>query len=277
VRGRYVLGGIAVGVGAAAKAYPALLLPVLVITAFRQRGAREALVVASAAAGAAALIVAPFAIGSPSATWDALRVQFRGGLQIETLASSMLVMAGHAAELLSRVGFPPPPHLTTQGAGHGLNRSDLAGAGVDATKTIMNVLLASALLVTWVCAARSRRDPREELLRYAAVTVALLLVLGTVLSPQYITWLIPVVPLVGGRRGAVAMVLFVVAAALTNIWIPGQYLEFQDSLLAGQGTLLLARNLALLALAVVLVFPSRPRGALAGSVLPAARPQGSSP
>jgi hypothetical protein len=257
VRGHCRLGGILLGLGAAAKVYPALLLPVLAIAALRQRGAREALIVVSAAVAAAALVVVPFAIGSPSGTWDALRIQFRGGLQIETLASSVLVMTGHAAELLAKIGLPPPSHLTTHGAGHGLNRSDLAGAGVDATKTVMNVVLAAALILVWVGSARSRRDPLEDLLRYAAATVAILLVLGTVLSPQYIAWLLPLVVLVGGARGVASMVLFLVAAALTNAWIPDQYLEFQDSLLAGQGTLLLARNLALLGIAVVLVFPTR--------------------
>ena len=257
VRGRFRLGGGLIGAGAAVKVYPVLLLPVLVITAFRQRGAREALVLASAAVAGAALVILPLAIESPSGTWDALRVQFRGGLQIETLASSVLVMTGHAVELLGSVGLPPPPHFWTHGAGHGLNRSDLMGAGVQATKTTMNILLVAALLLLWISSARSQRDPREELLRCAAATVAILLVLGTVLSPQYIVWLIPLVPLIGGRRGAAAMLLFVVAAYLTRTWFPDQYFEFQDSLLAGQDTLLLARNVALLAIAVVLVWPPR--------------------
>lgn len=256
MRGGYRLGGVLIGLGAAVKIYPGLLLPVLAVTAFRQRGAREALIVASAAIAAATLVVVPFVVVSPGGTWDALRVQFRGGLQIETLASSVLVMTGHAAEMLAHIGFPPPSHLTTQGAGHGLNRSDLVGAGVGVTKTVMNVALAVALLLLWVSAARSRHDPREDLLRYATASVATLMVLGTVLSPQYVVWLIPLVPLVGGRRGLVAMVLFVVAGALTNVWIPDQYFEFQDSLLAGQGTLLLARNLALLAIVIVLVLPA---------------------
>ncbi len=258
VRGHHRLGGVVMGLGAATKVYPALLVPLLVLAALRQRGAREALLAAAGAIAAATLVILPFALASPSGTWDALRVQFRGGLQIESLASSVLVMTGHAVELLTKIGFPPPFHLTTQGAGHGLNRSDLAGAGVEATRTVMNVLLAAALSLLWISAARSRHDPREDLLRYAAATVAILLALGTVLSPQYIVWLIPLVPLVGGRRGTAAMLLLlVVAAALTKIWIPDQYFEFQDSLLAGQGSLLLARNLALLAIALALVLPAK--------------------
>jgi hypothetical protein len=244
------------GLGAAAKIYPALLLPVLVIVTIRQRGAREAVFVAGAAIGTAAAVYAPVATASFSGTWESLSIQFRGGLQIETLASSVLVMAGHAAEQLTVFGFPPPSPLTTKGAGGGLVRTDLAGVGVEATEITMNVLLAAALCSLYVSLYRSQRDPREDLLRYAAATVAIALVLGTVLSPQYLVWLIPLVPLVGGRRGSAAMICFVVAAALTNIWIPDHYFEFQDSLRAEQGSLLLARNLALLATALVLVLPA---------------------
>jgi hypothetical protein len=204
VRGHYRLGGVLLGLSAATKIYPALLLPLLVIVALRQRGAREAISVAGAAIGTAAAVFLPFALASLPATWDALTVQFRGGLQIETFASSVLVMAGHAAEPLAAIGLPPPSPLTTQGAGEGLNRADLAGTGVEATKKVMNVLLASALCLLYISLYRSKRDLREELLRYAAATIAIVLVLGTVLSPQYLVWLIPLVPLVGGRRGIAA-------------------------------------------------------------------------
>jgi hypothetical protein len=255
VHGHHRIGGLLLGVGAAAKLYPALLLPTLAIVAVRQRGRREGLWVTGVAAAAAAAIMLPFAIVSPSDTGSALAVQLRGGLQIETLASSVLVMAGHAIEVGGAFGFPAPPRFSTHGAGSGLNRSDLAGPGVAETKVLMNALLAASLCLLWLGAIRSRRDPREDLLRFAAATVALVLVLGTVLSPQYLVWLVPLVPLVAGKRGVLAMLLFAVAAALTNIWIPDHYFEFQDSLLAGQGTLLLARNLALLAIAAVLLVP----------------------
>ena len=108
----------------------------------------------------------------------------------------------------------------------------------------------------WVSLARSTRDPRDDLLRYAAGTVATVLVLGTVLSPQYVVWLIPLVPLVSGARGGAAVLFFVVAAALTNVWIPEKYFEYQEGLGAGPTSFLLARNLALLATAAVLLLPA---------------------
>jgi hypothetical protein len=257
VRERYRVGGTMLGLGAAAKIYPALLLPVLVIVAFRRRGVREAVFVAGAAVGALLAVLVPFFVASFSGTWRSLRIQFTGGLQIESLASSVLVIASHVADKLSALGLPQSSDFTTQGAGGGLIRIDLNGPGVGLTTTVMNVLLPVALCLLWVRLVRSRGDPREDLLRYSAGTFATAFVLGTVLSPQYIVWLIPLVPLVGGRRGTTAVLLFVVAAGLTNVWIPDKYFEYQAELSAGPASILLARNLALLAIALVLLLRDR--------------------
>jgi hypothetical protein len=133
----------------------------------------------------------------------------------------------------------------------------LAGPGVGATEVVMKVLLVIALCLLFLRVYSSNKDGREDLVRYAAATVAVLLVLGTVLSPQYIFWLVPLVPLVGGRSGILATLFFVAAAALTNVWIPDHYFDYQDGLDAGPAALLFARNLALLGTAVALVFPER--------------------
>jgi hypothetical protein len=240
IREHYRLGGAFVGLGTAAKIYPALLLPVLALVALRRRGFREALAVVVTAIGVAAAVFLPFVAMDAGATWESVRSQFPGGLQIESLASSVLVTVGDGA-------------FTTHGAGGGLIRIDLGGPGVGATTIVTNVVLAGALVLLWLSLLRSRRDARGDVVRFAAGTVATLLVFGTVLSPQYLIWLIPLVPLVGGRRGAVAAVLFVVAAVLTNVWIPDGYFEYQEELSPGTAALLLVRNLTLLALALVLL------------------------
>jgi Glycosyltransferase family 87 len=254
VRGHYRLGGAALGLGAAAKIYPALLLPVLVIVAARQRGIREAIMSAASAVGAAVLVFLPFAIASWSGTWATVHNQLGGGLQVETLTGSLLVMTHHVSEWLGL----SPAELTVRPEEHGLGRDVLHTAGIEATTTTLNVLLVLGLCLLWFALARSKNDPREDLVRYSAASVAVALVLGTVLSAQYITWLIPLVPLVAGRRGLAATLAFVVAAALTHAWFPshfyGRYLGNFD---LGATSLLLARNLALLATAVALVAPSR--------------------
>jgi glycosyl transferase family 87 len=257
VRGHYRLGGAALGLAAAAKIYPVLLVPVLVIVVVRHRGVREAILSAASAVGAAALVFLPFALASWSATWEALRIQLGGGLQIETLASSVLVMTRHVVDWLGPLGLPPPSELTVRPEEHGLGRAVLDGPGIGPTITTMHVLLATVLCLLWLALARSRTDPREDLVRYSAASLAAALVLGTVLSAQYITWLIPLVPLVAGRRGTVATLCFVVAAALTHAWFPSDaYPSYLRDFDTGATSLLLTRNLALLAAAIALAVPA---------------------
>jgi hypothetical protein len=256
VRGHFRLGGAALGLGAAAKIYPALLIPVFVIVAARQRGLRESIMTAASAIAAAALVFLPFAIASWSATSEALRNQLGGGLQVETLASSVLVMTRNVTDWLGALGLPPPADLRVGPEARGLGRDVLYGPGIEATTTTLNLLLVVVLCLLWLALARSHDDPREDLVRYSAASVAAALVLGTVLSAQYVTWLIPLVPLVASRRGTVATLCLVAAAILTHAWFPsdayGSYLRDFDP---GATSLLLARNLALLAAALALTVP----------------------
>ena len=262
IRGHYRVGGVLVGVGAAAKIYPALLLPVLVIVAARHRGVREAIVSASTAVAGAAAVFLPFLVASFAGTWHSLRAQLGSGLQIESLAASVLVAARHLG---------PNLELTNRATGGAVSRSVLVGPGVHETAAAVDVLLAVTLIWLWVSLLRSKADPREDLVRYGAAAIAAVLVLGTVLSPQYVIWLIPLVPLVGGRRGAVAMLMLVIAAALTHVWFPARYVDYENGLDAGPAALLLARNIALLATALVLIAPGRLRAARAPKATPVLR------
>jgi hypothetical protein len=80
---------------------------------------------------------------------------------------------------------------------------------------------------------------------------------GKVLSPQFLIWLIPVVPLVRGRRGLGAGALLAVALALTQIWFPFRYYRLSLDFEAGLSWVLLARDLTLVALVAVLVVSLR--------------------
>jgi hypothetical protein len=241
VHGRYRLGGVLLGLGTATKLYPALLVPVLVIVVARRRGSREATRVAVAATVAVAAVFLPFAIASFSGTWEAVKAQFGSGLQVESLAASVRVLSGD--------------HLTIHPAGGELNRADLVGPGIAEIETATKVVVVLVLCFLWVSLSRSTCEHHEALLRYAAASVAALLALGPVLSPQYIVWLLPLVPLVAGRRGAAVLLLFILAAGLTNVWIPEHYFAYLANLDAHHDVVLLARNLALLATAVALTEP----------------------
>jgi hypothetical protein len=253
IRTRYVPAALLLGIGAATKLYPALLLPVIAVVAFRDRGVRAAASTAAAGVGGALAVFAPFAALSLPGTWEGVRVQFQGGLQIESVTSSLLVGASHAARALERYGFPPPSPLTNRATTAGISRSVLVGSGLDATAVVLDVLLAVALLAVWYRLARSTADLRDDLVRCSAATIAIALVLGPVLSPQYVIWPFALVPLVAGRRGVIATLLLAAAALITRFWFPAGYVDFENGLDNDAGALLLARNVVLVATALALV------------------------
>ncbi len=110
------------------------------------------------------------------------------------------------------------------------------------------------LLVVWYLYARGRASG-ERLVAYAAAAAAVLLAFGKVFSPQFAIWLVPLVPLVRGRRGVAAGGLLVTVLVLTQLWFPRHYWSLANGLAPRESWLLLARDLAVLALAAVLAWP----------------------
>jgi len=79
-----------------------------------------------------------------------------------------------------------------------------------------------------------------------------------VLSPQFLIWLIPLVPLIGGRRGLAASGLLAAALVLTQIWFPFRYWELALEFDTVASWLVLVRDLVLVALTVMLITRVRP-------------------
>jgi hypothetical protein len=70
-----------------------------------------------------------------------------------------------------------------------------------------------------------------------------------------VIWLVPLVPLVRGRRGIAASALLAVALVLTQLWFPHHYWPLALHFAQRESWLLLARDLAIVALAAVLAWP----------------------
>ena len=67
-------------------------------------------------------------------------------------------------------------------------------------------------------------------------------------SPQFLIWLIPVIPLVAGRRGLIASALLATALLVTQLWFPYRYWDLAIQFGALESWLVLVRDLVLVGL-----------------------------
>jgi hypothetical protein len=252
VSGRLRLGSGLLGLGVAAKLWPGVLVPLVLTYVWRERGRREALVCAGVLGAVVLACFLPFLVLAPVDTLDSVWRQARRPLQIESLGSALLLAAHHAFGL----------DLTMKSSSGSQN---IDGTLPDVVAVVQGLVQVAVLVVLWVSFARGPAS-RERLLRYAAAVVCAFVALGKVLSPQFLIWLIPLVPLVRGRRGLVASALLAVALVLTQLWFPYRYWDLALRFDTAASWLVLARDLVLVALLVVLVEPARSRRTLgAGS------------
>ena len=247
VSGRLRLGHVALGAAIAAKLFPVVLAPIAVAYVWRREGKREALVCAAAMAAVVALAFAPFLLLAPGGLVHSLWDQASRPLQIESLGAGLLLVAHHVFGT-----------SITMESSHG--SQNLAGSAPDVLATVQFVLQIATLVTVWVLFARGSAS-RDRLLLASGAALVAFIALGKVLSPQFLIWLIPVIPLVRGRRGLAAAGLLASALVLTQLWFPYRYWQLVLHFGALQSWLVLARDLVLVALLLVLLLPLRHRDA----------------
>jgi hypothetical protein len=225
---RHRIGWALLGLAVSAKVWPAVIVPLALVWSVRRGRPR------AAAAGviAFAAVVGPFAVIAPHSLAASMWGQANRPLQIESLGAALLTTFGH-------------PRVSTSHGSQNLVGHHAVGAASVAVQ-------AAAVIAIWVAFARGPAT-RERLLRYAAAGVCAFVALGKVLSPQFLIWLVPLVPLVGGRRGALATAALTVALVLTQVWFPLHYWAYVDGF--DRAGVVLARDLVLVGLLAVLLWP----------------------
>jgi uncharacterized membrane protein len=252
VSGRLRLGSGLLGLGVAAKLWPGVLVPLVLTYVWRERGRREALVCAGVLGAVVLACFLPFLVLAPVDTLDSIWRQARRPLQIESLGSALLLAAHHAFGL----------DLTMKSSSGSQN---LDGTLPDVVAVVQGLVQLGVLVALWVSFARGPAS-RERLVRYAAAVICAFVAFGKVLSPQFLIWLIPLVPLVRGRRGLAASALLAAALVLTQLWFPYRYWDLALRFDTAASWLVLARDLVLVALLVVLVEPARSRRTLGANL-----------
>jgi hypothetical protein len=232
LRDRYTLGFGALGAAVVAKVFALVLVPVAIVWTLRRAGPRT---LRRGLAGFAIVVAAalgPFVVLAPDGLWSTLRDQVARAIQIESLVGAALLTFGHPTEFDS------------------LGAKSIAGHETAAFLT--TVVELGVLIALWVAFARGEMLA-DRFVRYLAACVCAFIAFGKVLSPQYLIWLVPLVPLVRGRRGLVATALLGAAMIATQWYFPGHYGAVEDGSLAW---LVLARDLVLVVVLAVLAAPT---------------------
>jgi hypothetical protein len=164
--------------------------------------------------------------------WRSLWDQLSRPLQIESLPGSFFETFGHPEILAS--------HGSLNLGGHGTIETGLV------------IFLGVVLAALWGGFARGTVES-GRLVRFSAAAVCAVMIFGKVLSPQFMIWLVPLVPMVRGKRGLRASVLLAIALVATQAWFPNRYYSYVYH--GHLAWLVFARNLLLIAILALLALP----------------------
>jgi hypothetical protein len=196
IGGRPVAGGLVTAAGTLMKIFPAAVAAPAAVAELAAAHAARLRGFFTFAATTMACGIAWYALGGAGS----LAYQAARGLQIETTGAGALMLADKIFGITPAWRYSHTSvELVAPGAGL------LAAVAIPAQITVLGA-------VVW----RFARSGRRDLVRYAAAAILVLIVAGKVLSPQYLIWLVPFVPLIGGPTGRVARPLFVIACAATT-------------------------------------------------------------
>ena len=200
------------GVGAMTKLFPALLVPIAAAWLIASGRGRDVVRGIIAFAAVVAAISLPF-LGSGYV--DAYRYQLDRPVQIESTPASVLFALGGS----DVTGGPTVPDA--------YKSNGLVGGSADAVQTLFEVVLVGVLALVVLLVRRA--PPTEDSLRLGALAALLAFaVLGKVLSPQFLIWLVPFGALAWTHGERTAALLLGAAVLLTQLEFPARYMQLVD-------------------------------------------------
>lgn len=240
IRGRWALALVLLAVAIDFKVYPAVLAPIWLIASlpaaavadWRRGGPRLARLLAGRIlilGGAAVALFVPFLLVQGPDALQFVAFNAQRGLQLESVGASVLM-------ILQVVG-QPLQIVARYGAYEVVNPLAPALAWASLPLTVVAVMVVGLLFLRRVARDLPPLDSNHPagdvivatrlpgLVTLAAVaTLMTVLIAAKVLSPQYLLWLLPLVPLLDGGRGTrLWQVGFVVLLALSTVVFPGLY------------------------------------------------------
>jgi hypothetical protein len=219
-----IVAGLGLGLGIAAKGVPILVAPLALAFWLTRRRRSEAAVAGVTAMGILLSLAGPFVFAARSHAFDLFAYHAERPLEIESTGGALLLLARFVA-----------PGGVTLSRAYGSSNAISTWDGLVGTTS--GALLVVALVCVGIWAVfRMRREADDLaattlLVRASCAALVAWMVFGKVLSPQYLTWLVPLGALASLVEGGSTEKLFLGALVLTQIIYPFVFK------IAGSGTL----------------------------------------
>jgi len=234
------------------KVYPAVLVPVFLLIQINRKQKGELLEGLAVFVITAAVIASPFILMSESGFWDSLLYHAQRPLQIESTYASII-------ELL--YAFNIFDLSFTNSANSLVVTSPVADM---LAKISFGIMVLSLLAVYWSLYRKlqkgqlNRQDQPDRAVataltfRYCLISVLVFILTSKVFSPQYIIWLLPLIPLIQQKGQNIIWILFIIVGVMTFFIFPQYYDGIKDGSLMTI-SLLVVRNVTLIGMVLLLI------------------------
>lgn len=245
---RRLLAWMLVGLGLMTKIIPILLAPLFLIVHLRRKQTRELWLGPLLALLAAVIVALPFLVISPSGLAGAFLYHAERPLQIESSWASPLLILSSITDFHVAI-------VNSYGSHNVISSASEAVAFLSGPVTA--ILL---FLVYWAYWRRGFDGnggwSKLALLQYTAIVITVFILCGKVFSPQFLIWLLPLIPLLTSWEQPWPGAIFWAVLLLTQIEFPFSYWKL-FSLEPGIIYEVALRNLMVGVLAVVLLLFNR--------------------
>lgn len=245
-RKRWALAGAMLGLATGLKLYAAVLGPLLLLLAWRSGGSQAAIRAAIAGSATSLASVGAYVLFPGSSPMDLLAFTGSRPLHLESTAGSVIAALAGLGVTAADVNF-------------GFGSFNLTGLAADSALVSLHIVQPLVMVASLGAGAYAiRRAPSPELDTVVLAWMAALLGLyisNRVLSPQYLVWVLPLVPLAPGRVQGVLAAAIILGAVIFP-WLYASLLQLELLPVA----LLLLRNGLLIAAWVVVLLHLARRG-----------------
>ena len=216
-RGWNAASWITLGIATMVKTYPVVIVPLFALYLLKRKN-YSSLVKGTMAFGFTLLvIIVPCLCLSPGGFYESYSYHAERGLQIESTYASALLLGNAWGLTGGEMRFDHAAwHMDTS----------LADSLANAALPIMVMTLLA--IYTIYALQKQEKDERSDyshLINYSLLAILAFMVTSKVLSPQFVIWIYPLIPLIAGHWRVFCWVLFILIGVMTSYMYPDHYGE----------------------------------------------------